>query len=167
MIHAFPRSWRLTVLVINPTLNILLNSATLPRCWKKAKLIPLLRKLSAGRSVLANFRPISLLPDFSKVPEKWVNRLLSEYLEQHQLLRLSQSGFRPGFSMELALMEVLDIIKLAVDEGKKVALLLLNLSAAFVSHPVLLQHLGNIGAVVPLWPGSNHSCWTIAKQSGW
>lgn len=67
------------------------------------------------------------------------------------MLHPSQSGFYPGFSTKTTLLEVADTIKLAVDRGSQVALILLELSTAFdtVSHPLLLQHLCDNGVNGP------------------
>ena len=40
-----------------------------------------------------DYRPISIFPVLSKVLEKYVNKGLSEFLHQHELLHQTQSGF--------------------------------------------------------------------------
>lgn len=57
-----------------------------------------------------------------------------------------QSGFIKFHSTETALVNVLNDILLATDSGDSVALVLLDLSAAFdtVDHNVLLSHLEHI-----------------------
>lgn len=61
----------LVATVLNPVVNKVLNSSLvpghMPSIWKHAKILPLLKKPSADPKVLANYRPISLLPFFSKV----------------------------------------------------------------------------------------------------
>ena len=52
-----------------------------------------------------NYRPISVLPVVSKLIERVVFNQLYEYLNNNKLLTESQSGFRPMFSTETALLE--------------------------------------------------------------
>ncbi|KAJ1183531.1 hypothetical protein NDU88_000349, partial [Pleurodeles waltl] len=50
-----------------------------------------------------NFRPISLLPFPAKVIEKAVNKQLTNFLEDNNLLDPSQSGFQANHSTETTL----------------------------------------------------------------
>ena len=66
-----------------------------------------------------------------------------KYLTSADLLPPLQSGFRPGYSTETAVLRVLSDILQYVDRGDLAALVLLDLSAAFdtVDHEILLQRL--------------------------
>ncbi|KAJ1118565.1 hypothetical protein NDU88_006756, partial [Pleurodeles waltl] len=75
-----------------------------------------------------NFRPISLLPFPAKVIEKAVNKQLTNFLEDNNLLDPSQSGFRANHSTETALIAVTDDIRTLMDNGETTALILLDLS---------------------------------------
>jgi hypothetical protein len=46
----------------------------------------------------SNFRPIALLPIFSKLLERILSMQLSEYLESHNLISECQFGFRKNKS---------------------------------------------------------------------
>lgn len=63
----------------------------LPTIKKVAKVIPLFK--SCGHEIISNFRPISLLPTFSKKIEKIVCESLTNHLEQNRLLFDYQFGF--------------------------------------------------------------------------
>jgi len=78
---------------------------------------------------VSSYRPISNLPVLSKLLERLVVRQLIDYLQSADLLRVNQSGFRPGHSIETAVLRVLSDILLAVDRGEVAALILLDLSA--------------------------------------
>ena len=55
--------------------NLSLASSTFPQAWKKAKVIPLLKK---GDPLMPqNYRPVALLPVFSKILEKIVFNQIS------------------------------------------------------------------------------------------
>ena len=70
----------------------------------------------------------------SKLLERLVVRQLLEYLSSADLLPSLQSGFRPGYSTETAVLRVLADILQAVDREDLAALVLLDLSAAFDIH---------------------------------
>lgn len=132
-------------------LNASLQEAVIPPVWKHAMILPLLKKANADPSQPANFRPISLIPTFSKILEKHVNLQLSQYVESNGLLHPSKSGFRNGFSTETKLLGVTEMLRSRLDAGETVALILLDLSAAFdtVSYTLLLQVLRSSVVVGP------------------
>ena len=62
-------------------------SGIVPDELKIARVIPLLK--SGDRSLFTNYRPVSVLPAFSKIFERAIyNRLLS-YLDKHKVLSKS------------------------------------------------------------------------------
>lgn len=128
---------------VNHHLNISLQSGCMPDRWKRAKILPLLKKSGSDPEVAANYRHISLLPFFSKILEKHVHSAASAFVEEHSVLHQSQSGFRVNMSMDTALLEVSESIKETLDSGGSAVLILLDLSAAFdtVPHDQLLKRL--------------------------
>lgn len=133
--------------VVNQILNLSLKMGQIPDRWKRAKILPLLKKTTLDPELASNYRPISLLPFFSKALEKVVNNVTTEFVETNSLLHQSQSGFRANFSTETALLEVSKAIKEVVDGGGKAILILLDLSAAFdtIPHDRLLLRLRECG----------------------
>ena len=92
---------------------------------------------------LSNYRPVSNIPFISKLIEKAVLNQLNEHLLVNDLFCSSQSGYRCYHSCEtLNIRMFIDIFK-DIDEGSTVALLLLDMSAAFdtVDHTLLLRLL--------------------------
>jgi len=67
----------------------------------------------------------------SKFLERIVARQLNSYLMSANLLPSLQSGFRPGYSTETAVLRVLSYLLEAVDDGDIAVVALLDLSAAF------------------------------------
>ena len=102
---------------------------------KIAKIIPLIKREDSHK--LDNYRPISLLPTFSKMFENAVFIQLYEYFNGSNLLYKSQYGFRSLHSTELASLEIIDIIDL--DNGKLPIWVFLDLSKAFdtLDHKIL------------------------------
>ncbi|KAJ1214690.1 hypothetical protein NDU88_002308 [Pleurodeles waltl] len=137
--------------IIAPHLQTIINSsfssATFPESWKHAEVNALQKKPTADPSDLKNFRPILLLPFPAKVIEKTVNKQLTNFLEDNSLLDHSQSGFRANHSIETALISVTDDIRTLMDNGETVALILLDLSAAFdtICHRTLISRLRATG----------------------
>ena len=59
---------------------------------------------------ISNYRPISVLPSFSKIFEKWVcNRLIS-YLTKHSSLYGGQYGFRSNHDTTMAVIDMVDMV---------------------------------------------------------
>ena len=83
---------------------------------KIARIIPLFK--SGDKQNVSNYRPISLLPQFSKILEKIFNKRLMNFLNSNNLLYLRQYGFRKNMSISLAIMELVENITNAMDNGK-------------------------------------------------
>ena len=79
----------------------------------------------------------------SKVIEKVVAKQLSGHLESNSLFDPMQSAYRANHSTETALLKVHNDIVRAIDSGKAVAVVALDLSAAFdtIDHTILLKRL--------------------------
>ncbi|XP_069974804.1 uncharacterized protein [Penaeus vannamei] len=91
------------VFYIMVILNTSIVMNTFPDSWKLSHVIPLHK--GCDKDNVSNYRPISLLPIFSKVLEKIVANQLMTFLESQRLLSKSQYGFRQKLSTETALMK--------------------------------------------------------------
>ena len=67
------------------------------------------------RHHFTNYRPVSLLPQFSKILEKLFNNRLEKFIVKHKLLSDSQYGFRSNSSTSLAIIESIEEITNAID----------------------------------------------------
>ena len=126
---------------ITHVVNLSITEADFPLPWKIAKIVPLLKK---GDQLLAkNYRPVALLPIFSKILERAVFLQLVEFLESNQLINSNHHGCRQGHNTATALLQMYDQWLEEVEEGKMVGVMLIDLSAAFdmVDHPILLKNL--------------------------
>lgn len=124
-------------------INSSLSSGVVPVNFKHAVVQPLLKKPGLDPTVLANFRPISKLPFLSKILEKIVYSQLMDFINEHNIIEIFQSGFKTLHSTESALLRVFNDIFLATDSGHCVVLVLLDLTAAFdtVDHEILITRL--------------------------
>jgi hypothetical protein len=121
--------------------NKILQTGTFPDRLKYAEVKPLYKK--GDRKELFNYRPISLLPNFSKIIEKVMYKRLSYHLHINNILVGEQFGFRKGFSTEMATFQFLNKVLTSLDEKSYVGSLLCDLQKAFdcVNHYVLLEKL--------------------------
>lgn len=96
-------------------INSSLSSGVVPVNFKHAVVQPLLKKPGLDPTVLANFRPISKLPFLSKILEKIVYSQLMDFINEHNIIEIFQSGFKTLHSTESALLRVFNDIFLATD----------------------------------------------------
>ena len=129
--------------VLTSIVNRCLQTGTVPDDLKTANVAPLLKKPSLDKENLSNFRPVSNLTFLSKLLERVVCKQLQSYMTNNDLFEVMQSAYRPNHSTETALVKVMNDLLMAVDQRKKVGLVLLDLSAAFdtINHSVLLKRL--------------------------
>ena len=133
--------------VLLPTIckivNLSLQTGVVPSSLKVAVLKPLLKKSSLNHEVLGNYRPISNLKNVSKIIGKVVSLQLNDYLSLNNLHEPLQSAYKTFHSCETALLRVQNDILHSIDNRSCVAMLLLDLSAAFdtVDHQILLNRL--------------------------
>ena len=100
--------------------NLSFSSGIFPSEMKTAKVIPLFK--SGDRSDFSNYRPISLLSQFSKVLDKLFNFRLEQFLISNEILSNCQYGFRSRMSTVHAALELIESISTAIENKKNIAL---------------------------------------------
>ena len=135
-------------LISDPLLSIInlsLSSGVFPDRLKISKIIPIFK--SDNASLAQNYRPISILPAFSKIFERAVYNRIFQFLVDNDILFKHQFGFRPGHSTSHALVNFVNKVANAVDCQKYVAGIFLDLSKAFdtLNHEILLSKLEAYG----------------------
>ena len=81
--------------VLLKLINKTWKSGKLPKSWKTAHIIPVLKK-DKPKTKLNSYRPISLTSCIGKLAERMINQRLYWWLEKVQVLNAKQSGFRRG-----------------------------------------------------------------------
>ncbi|MCP3901151.1 MAG: reverse transcriptase family protein, partial [Desulfobacteraceae bacterium] len=122
-----------------------ISKAMVPDSFKKANVVPIHKK--QHKTLVENYRPISLLSILSKIFEKIVFKYLFNYFKDNFILSLFQSGFQPGISTVTQLLEVYHHFCKAVDDNKEIRVVFLDISKAFdrVWHKGLLFKLKQCG----------------------
>ena len=134
---------------ITRIINLSIKSTIFPSSYKASKLVPILKKDS--NPLLCNsWRPINQLVVVGKLVERALFGQVVRYLEENKLLHPNQHGGREGHSTTTALIEMYDQWVQDMEEGKTVAVLMIDQSAAFdvCDHEILkakLQLLFGLG----------------------
>ncbi|KAF7249944.1 Succinate--CoA ligase [GDP-forming] subunit beta, mitochondrial [Varanus komodoensis] len=94
-----------------------------------------------------NYRQVANIPFLGKVLERVVAGQLQALLDETDYVDPFQSGFRPRYGTESALVALYDDLCREKDRGNASLLVLLDLSAAFdtIDHGILLDRLAGLG----------------------
>lgn len=131
-------------LIADPLCHIINRSfqtGIIPDQLKVARVVPLFK--GDDKSLMHNYRPISILPSISKIIERLMyNRLLS-FLDTYKLLSNYQYGFRKNKSTEDAVINLCDYVTHCLDNGQVVLGMFVDVSKAFdsIDHTILLRKL--------------------------
>lgn len=125
--------------------NLSFQSGCFPNEMKIAKVIPIFK--SDDKHSFTNYRPISLLPQFSKILEKLFNTRLENFLEKHQIINERQYGFRTDRTTSMAIIEATEEITNALDRNEYAIGIFIDLKKAFdtINHSILLNKLEQYG----------------------
>ena len=121
--------------------DLSLRQGIFPGSLKIAKVTPIYK--SGDTENVGNYRPISVLPCFSKILERIVYNHLYKYLVKENILYEKQFGFQKGYSTEHAITQLVDQIHDSFEKRGGTLGIFIDLSKAFnmVDHSILLKKL--------------------------
>ena len=125
--------------------NLCFTTGQFPNIYKQATVIPLYKK--DDRLSTAQYRPISLTCNISKIIEKSIKNRIVNFLNQHNFFSNKQYGFRKNRNTQDAIINLVTHIYSALDNDKNAFCVFLDLKKAFdtVSIDILINKLNNAG----------------------
>ena len=135
-------------------LNKTISSDAIPRIWKCSNVSAIFKK--GSRSDVSNYRPVSMKSLLCKLGEKVIKNELLDFLINNNMIKASQHGFMPGRSTTTNLIEYLDKITTALDEGLTVCSVYTDFSKCFdrIPHRLIIHKLKtryNVDGAVLSW----------------
>lgn len=136
----------LLVYPLTKLINLAIDTKIFPNVLKTARVVPIFKNKGSA-SDPSNYRPISLLPIFSKVFESVLKDQIIYHLESGGLFAHCQFGFRGGRSTTLAIEEFVGCVLEGFEAGMDTYACFFDLTKAFdcVSHDILLKKLPYYG----------------------
>ena len=124
-------------------INFCIENSIFPSDLKVADVTPAFKKKS--KTSKDNYRPISILPNVSKIYERCLYNQMQTYFDN--LLSKYQCGFRKGFNAQHCLVSMIEKWKESVDSGGAFGALMTDLSKAFdcLHHELLIAKLDAYG----------------------
>ena len=130
---------------ITEIVNKSLVKGTFPEMLKTAMVCPIYKK--NDKTKCANYRPISLLSNISKIFERVMCNRIETFLTDFDIIYKLQFGFRKKYSTNHALLSIVEQIRSNLDNRTFSCGVFVDLEKAFdtVNHKILLAKLDHIG----------------------
>jgi hypothetical protein len=127
-------------------LDITINNGIIPSDWKKAIVVPIYK--GGDRSIVKNYRPVSLTSVVCKQMEHVIAGYVKQVWEDSDWLYEGQHGFRPGYSCEGQIITVCQDIADSLDEAVRLDAIIIDFSKVFdlIPHNRLLNKIAASGA---------------------
>jgi len=109
-------------------LDITMNNGTLPADWKRTIVVPVHKR--GNRSLVTNYRPVSLTSVICKQMEHVIVSYLRQVWDKNDGLYEGQHGFRPGYLCESQVITVWKDNVVSMDNGDRIDAILIDFSKA-------------------------------------
>ena len=125
--------------------NKSIQDGVVPSALKVAKVVPIYK--TDDKKLVSNYRPISVLPVFSKILERLIYARVIDFLNKHDILSTNQYGFRKNLSTSMALLDLVDKLANSIENNEITIGIFVDLAKAFdtVNHKILLAKLDHYG----------------------
>src|SRR6218665_2964250 len=122
-------------------INSSFQHGLVPADLKIAKITAIFK--AGDKTLITNYRPISVLPFYSKIMEKLMANRLTDYINKYVPLSVTQYGFQHGLSTYMALMDMQTNISEAMNQNKFSLGVFFDISKAFDAgnHKLLIKKL--------------------------
>jgi len=123
--------------------NLSLNSGVFPDEWKTAKLKVKPLYIKRDKYVFWNYRPIWIIPVFTKLLERLMYNRIIFFLYENKILSEAQNGFRKGKSIDTVVQSFIGTIQKALDKWVHTIGIFIELTKAYdvLNHELLLEKL--------------------------
>ena len=139
-----------------------LAAGVLPMEWKRTNITPIFKK--GKRNQPENYRPINLVSVPCKLMESIVKDSIMDHLLSNNLISRSQHGFMPGRSCVTNLLDYINQVTKALDQGFSYDVIMLDYQRAFDLVPFrkMLEKVSShgIGGEILKWIEN----WTTGRQ---
>lgn len=132
-------------LILSQLFNLCIQTGHYPDAFKLARITPLYK--SGSKSLISNYRPISLLPIFNKIFEKLLHQRIEHHFSSNNLISENQFGFRKQRDTQQATLKLVNEVLPTLGTETKAIGIFLDFSKAFdtVDHSLLLSKLQSYG----------------------
>ena len=144
--------FKLIKLVIYPILkpllhifNLILNKSIYPSNMKKSVIIPIHK--NNNKNNIENYRPISIIPQFSKIIEKIIIKRINNFIEKNNIISSNQYGFKKKSNTLHTIYALINNITNSIDKHDKIAAVFVDIKKAFdtIDHKILFIKLYKYG----------------------
>jgi hypothetical protein len=134
-----------TAKVVCKLINAMIDKEIWPEMLKIQIIRPVYKK--GNKIDTNNYRPIALLSIIDKIIEKFFADKIRNFLEKQQILSKVQFGYTKNKSTTDLLIKINEVIATALNEGKYVGVVLIDLQKAFdtFDQKILLKKCANMG----------------------
>ena len=125
--------------------NLSIEKGIFPDQYKIAKVTPLFKK--GDNALMDNYRPISVLPCFSKILERIIYNRLYSFFSENNILYKKQFGFQKQHSTDHAIVHLVKKILKSFENSCYTLGVFIDLTKAFdtVDHNILLKNYFTMG----------------------
>jgi hypothetical protein len=125
--------------------NAILDSGYFPDKWMEGVIVPVYKK--GDKNDVNNYRGITLVSCFSKLFTIILNKRITSFCENNNIISDAQFGFRKGKSTEDALFILLNIVQHYLNENKRLYCVFVDLKKCFdtIYRNALWMKLYNLG----------------------
>ena len=124
---------------VTENFNNMIENSVFPVSLKQVDTKPIHKKYSTSDK--ENYRPVSILPNISKIYERCLYTQMNKYF--YPILSKQQFRFKKGYSVQHCLLTMIEKWKASLDQNETCAALLTDLSKAFdcLPHDLLIAKL--------------------------